>query len=264
MPRSRKAAALGPASDPAPAGHNNDGKLTDDEASALTTYWSLKILADQKVLALKQAAVDDARTVVNGHFKMVSKDLGFTRKEFEAEVISKLGMNDAEYRNSEARRSRLHRLAGLKTGEQIDLLNHVLADTVDEAIAAEHDGYRAGRRADDPVPPSTVSPILHPDWMRGYGTGQEFNGLQLAKASEIMARPKPGEMGAAPADEPEEDDADPEVIKRKAKALKASGWTEPTPDEQQFEATDEELAAQSARQAVVGAREGAEPEQATA
>lgn len=243
MPRSKRAVVTDAASTPATAGHNNDGKLTDDDAAALTTYWSLKIIADQKVLALKQAHVDDARSVVNGHFKMVSKDLGFTRKEFEAEVIAKLGMNDAEYRNAEARRSRLHRLAGLKTGDQIDLLAHVLVDTVDEANAAEHDGYRAGRRADDPVPPTTVSPILHPDWMRGYHAGQEFNGLQLSKAAAVMARPKPGEMAAAPEGEPEEDDGDPEVIKRKAAALADSGWTEPSADETVFEGVDGEQAA---------------------
>jgi hypothetical protein len=52
--------------------------------------------------------------------------------------------------------------------------------------------------------------------MRGWTEGQEFNGLQLGKAAAILARPKPGEMAAAPEEAEEEDPADPEVIKRKA------------------------------------------------
>lgn len=233
MARSKKPAApAASAETPAPADHNLVGGLTEEEASALTTYHALNILRDEKAAALKKVEYDAARAVVNGHFKMVSKDLSFTRKEFEAEVIEKLGMTSAEYDHSEAKRARLHRLAGLKQGEQIDLITHVLADTADEAAAAELDGYRAGRRADDPIPPHEVSPILHPDWMRGYHAGQEYNGAQLIKAHEVMSRPKPGTLAAgADPDEPE-DEFDPD---QGARELKASGWTEPTADEQQFE-----------------------------
>lgn len=221
-------------------GHNKPG-LTVEEQAALTTHFALRIIADQRKVDAIKVDLDSARSVVNGHFKMISKDLGFTRKEFEAEVIEKLNMTSAEYLSAEKKRDRLHRLAGLKQGEQIDLIDHVLVDTVDEALQAEGDGYRAGRRADDPVPPDTLSTIFHNDWLRGWHAGQEFNGLQLGKAAEILARPKPGEMAADPDEEEEEEDpADPEVIRKKANALKDSGWTEPTADEAHF---DEQAAA---------------------
>lgn len=227
-------------SNPATAGDNVTPR-SEDEQGALTVHHALAILRDRKVAAQKKADYDAANAVVNGHFKMVSKDLKYTRKEFEAEVIEKLGMTDAEYRNAEARRAKLHRLAGLKPGDQIDLIAHVLPDTVDEALAAEADGYRAGRRADDPFPPENISPVMQPDWLRGYHAGQEFNGLQLAKAAEVLARPKPGEMVAG--DDPddlagEDQEMDGEDLDAEARALKANGWAAPTSDEAEFEVAD--------------------------
>lgn len=223
---------------PATAG-DNVTPLTEDEQGALTVHHALEILRDRKVAAQKKADYEAANAVVNGHFKMVSKDLNYTRKEFEAEVIEKLGMTDAEYRNAEARRAKLHRLAGLKPGDQIDLIAHVLPDTVDEALAAEADGYRAGRRADDPFPPENISPVMQPDWLRGYHAGQEFNGLQLAKAAEVLARPKPGEMvaGSDPDDDDEQIDVE-DVVDQGARDLRANGWAEPTSEEAEFEEAD--------------------------
>lgn len=219
-----------------PGPHHNGAPLTDEEASALVVYYELKIIEDQRKVDAKKVEFDSARDVVNGHFKRMTADLGFTRKEFEAEVVAKGKMTEVEYLNAEARRTRLHKLAGRKVGEQIDLVD-VIQDTVNEAVAAEEAGFRAGRRADDPVPPAEVSAILHPDWMRGWHNGQAFNASQLKIAEAVLARPKPGEMAAAPEDEDEEEDpADPEVIRRKANALKGSDWMEPTADESSFEA----------------------------
>jgi hypothetical protein len=215
-------------------GHNSE-PLTDEERGALVVHYELRIIEDQRKVDAIQVDLKAARDKVNGHFKRMSADLGFTRKEFEAEVIATGRMTEAEFRNAQNRRNSLHRLAGRKPGEQLDLVD-AIADTVDEALEAEGNGYRAGRRADDPTPPDTLNTIFHNDWLRGWHAGQEFNGLQLTKAAEILARPKPGEMAAAPEEEEEEeDDADPEVIRRKAKALQAAGWTEPTADEANFD-----------------------------
>lgn len=235
MARAKKKAEGG---SPAPAGHNSKTPLTDDEKSALTVHYELKIIEDQRKVDALLVDLKSARDVVNGHFKRMTADLGFTRKEFEAEVIVLGQLSEVEYRNRERRRAHLHKLAGRKIGDQLDL-EDAIKDTVDEALAAEGDGYRAGRRADEPKPPSTLNTIFHQDWMRGYHAGQEFNALQLGKAAEILARPKPGEMAAAPDDgddHEEEDPGDPEVIRRKANALKDSGWTEPTEDEANFDA----------------------------
>lgn len=242
MARARKLAANGDAigSTPATAGHNK-APLTDEEAAALTVYYELKIIEDQRKVDAKKVELDGLREVVNGHFKRMTADLHYTRKEFEAEVIVKGRMTEVEYLNSEARRSRLHRLAGLKQGEQLDLVD-AIKDTADEAMIAEQDGYRAGRRADDPVPPSHISPILHQDWMRGYHMGQQYNGLQLTLAHEILARPKPGVM--APGPNPDDGDVENEFgdhdaeIAAGADALKAQGWVGPTEAEAKFEEVD--------------------------
>lgn len=235
MARSKRAAA--PAADTPASGHNSNAKLTEDEAAALTVHYELKIIEAQRKVDALAVDLKSARSVVNGHFKRMTADLQFTRKEFEAEVIVLGRMTEAQYLNAEKRRARLHRLSGRAPGEQLDLVE-AIQDTVDEALQAESDGYRAGRRADDPIPPTTLSTIFHQDWMRGYHAGQAYNGQQLAIAAEVLARPKAGEMAAAPDEdaEEEEDEGDPEVIKRKAADLKASGWAEPTADEQQFEA----------------------------
>lgn len=236
MARSKRAAANSNAGKPASPGHNSKPGLTDEEAAALTTHYALKIIEDQRKVAAKKVEMDGLREVVNGHFKRLTADLHFTRKEFEAEVIAKLNMTDAEFASSERKRDRLHRLAGLKQGEQIDLIDHVLPDTVDDAMNAESDGYRAGRRADDPELPSQISSMFASDWMRGYHAGQEFNALQLGKAAEILARPKPGTMAPAEPQEEEADPLDPDVIGDEARALKKSGWLEPTAEEQSFAA----------------------------
>mgnify|MGYP001496408365 CR=1 FL=1 len=227
--------AKGNGNAPPPSGHNIGG-LTDEERDALATHFALKIIRDQKVVALKKAEYDAAKAVVNGHFKLVKKELGETRQDFERDVIAVMGMTEAEYLAAEAKRLRRHQMAGAKPpGAQLDLIERI-NDTVDDAIDAEADGYRAGRRGDDPVLPSRIDPIFAPDWQRGWTRGQEVNAKAEALAAEILARPKPGEMAAA--DDDVEDDADddsPEALDAKAKRLVENGWADPTDDEQSFE-----------------------------
>lgn len=220
----------------ASVGHNVNGGLSDEDAAALTTHYQLKILEDQRKVDALMVDLRAARGAVNGHFKRMTADLGFTRKEFEAEVISKLNMTEAEYVASERKRDRLHRLAGLKQGEQIDLLDH-LADTVDEELAAEADGYRAGKRADDPTPPSHVAPIMHQAWMKGWHKGQEENAMQLGRAQEILAARVPAQ-GMEPVDPVEADlDEDEEADElEQARKLAESGWTKPSAEEATFPA----------------------------
>lgn len=220
-------------------GHNSKG-LTPDEREALGVHHQVAISAAQKKLDVALAEVSGLRKVVNGNFKRMTADLGFTRDRFQGEVLDKLSMTPAEYANYVAETDALHRIAGLKTGEQLDLIEHVLKDTVDESEAAFQDGFRTGRRADDPTPPDHVSPILHTKWMDGWHSGQAYNGMQLTKAAEVLARPKAGEMVAG--DDPDEDEGGEEdvddLVDEGAKALKASGWVAPTEAEAQFEEAD--------------------------
>ncbi len=232
MARSKKTGGIG---------HNSE-PLTEEELSALTVHYELKITEAQRTVDAIMVDLKSARDVVNGHFKRMTADLGFTRKEFEAEVITLGRMTEAQYLNHEKKRARLHRLAGRKPGEQLDLVD-AIADTVDEALIAEGDGYRAGRRADDPVPPAELSTIFHQDWMRGYHAGQEYNGLQLVKAAEILARPKPGEMAAAPEEstQPIPEPGTPEhdaALRASERLARESLGLVPTAAEQDFEEAD--------------------------
>ncbi|MCR5875140.1 hypothetical protein LRS10_13660 [Phenylobacterium sp. J426] len=219
---------------PPGVGHNHR-ELTDEERGALVTSFTTKLITAGKEVDRLDSELKSARKVVNGIFKLVAKETGYTRKEFEAEVIANLDKSEEELIAAEQRRRRLQADAGLRSGEQLDLIERI-NDTVDDAIAAEAAGYRAGRRADDRIPPDHVDTIFHQDWLRGWERGQEVNAKAEAMAYEILKRPAPGELAADDEDdiEEEEDPADPETIRRKANALKDSGWTEPSADETNF------------------------------
>lgn len=217
------------------AGHNPKEPLTDQETVALGVHHQLRITAEQRKLDALLVDVANQRKIVNSAFKLMTADLGYTRKDFQGEVIDKLEMTAGEYQAHILKVDRLHRIAGLREGEQLDLLDH-LTDTVDESEAAFQDGYRAGRRAADPVPGSHVAAIMHPRWMEGWHAGQAWNGEQLKLAHEIMSRPKPGEMVEADDEDPETDDDD--GIDAEVRRLEATGWVEPTEAEAEFEVAD--------------------------
>lgn len=215
-------------------GHNHRD-LNDEEMGALVTSFTTKLIdANRKVDAL---AVDlaSARKVVSGIYKTIAKECGYSRKEFEAEVIANLDKSEEELIAAAQRRQRLQQQAGLRSGEQLDLIERI-NDTVDDAIAAEAAGYRAGRRADDPKRPDHIDPIFETDFMRGWTRGQEVNAKAEAMAAEILARPKPGEMAAADDDEEEADDES--TIEDEVKRLEREGWSQPTAEEAEFVEAD--------------------------
>lgn len=219
------------------AGHNENGGMSDDDAAALTVHYQLKITESQRALDALLVDVAAARKTVNGHFKRMNADLQFTRKEFQADVLDKLNMTEVAFLNAERKRERLQRLAGLRQGEQLDFITHGLPDTVDDEIAAEADGYRAGRRADDPIPPKTIASIMVQAWMRGYHEGQAFNAKALGRAGEIVAAREAKGPGLQPGEDPDEEaevELDPEEIDKKARKLRKAGWTEPTAEEAAF------------------------------
>lgn len=216
-------------------GHNAHRDLTDDELAALVTSFTTKVITAQRKVDTIMVDLKSARNVVNGLFKLIKKETGYDRKEFAAEVIANLDKSDEAIAAAEARRRRLQVLAGVRPGEQLDLLEHT-PDVIDDQISAEAAGYRAGRRAEDPIAPDTIATYLHPDWQRGWMRGQEVNAKAEAMAADILARPKPGEMVAD--DEPEgEEDPDAE-IEAEVQRLEKVGWAAPTKDEAEFEESD--------------------------
>lgn len=107
---------------------------------------------------------------------------------------------------------------------------------MDDSIAAEAAGYRAGRRADDPVMPAHIASMFITDWQRGWTRGQEVNAKADVMAVEILAaRARAGgEMTEDDEDEDLEPEDELEALDAEARKLKASGWTKPTADETDF------------------------------
>lgn len=213
-------------------GHNSAG-LTDDEKSDLIAYYGDKIRKQNHVALQAKADYDAERDELKSLYAKVKGDLLITRKDFEA-LLAAGDMSEAEFRHAETKRANLFKLAGLPVGQQIDMFAHA-ADTADEAAEAEANGKRAGLRGDDPSPPSTVSPILHPSWMKGWSEGQAELGARLIRGAELIAKRGLPAADAEPenlnAEAEEEDPGDPDVLRRKAKALKESGFMEPGPAE---------------------------------
>lgn len=226
MPRAKKL--------PPGIGHNHRD-LNDEEMGALVTSFTTRLIeANRK---RDSAAVDlkNAQKSVSGIYKMVAAETGYSRKEFEAEVIANLDRSEEELIADTQRKARLQQQAGLRSGEQLDLVERI-NDTVDDAIAAEAAGYRAGRRADNPQEmPDHINPIFAPDYQRGWVRGQEVNAKAEVMAAEILARPKPGEMAAAPEDEEGDDEAE---IDDEVKRLEEAGWAQPTANEAEFVESD--------------------------
>ena len=215
-------------------GHNDPIALTDDERADLVFYYGQKIRAQLGKVAEAKAVLDTERDGVKSLFASVKADLLITRKDFEA-LLTAQDMSDAEFRAAEAKRLKLYQLGGLPVGVQLDMFAEP-KDTVDEAQAAYRDGHRAGVRGDDGVPPPFVSPVLHQDWLRGWGDGQAELAKRLIRAEDLVARiaePSSDDDGVSFDDEDEEDPTDPEVIAAKARALKNSDFMDRTAPEQE-------------------------------
>lgn len=225
-------------SSPATAGDNFE-PLTEAQEEALQTFHEIKwneIEAEEEKAA---AALKGVRKRKSNQAKQVSQDLSHTRLAWE-EYMADTRLPVHEFMAKEAARARLRRLGGLATDTQQELQ---LGDTVDDKVAAEKAGRRAYRAFADPVPPPEVSPILAPDWMRGWQDEQTKVAEHMAIAQEVIdvraTRPKPGEMVAG--DDPDEDDDQIDVedlVDQGARDLKANGWAAPTSEEAVFEEAD--------------------------
>jgi hypothetical protein len=220
-------------------GHNSGEPLTDDEVAALEAYYGLKIREQRRKAAAAKALYDTEREGVTSLFTKAKGDLKTDRKEFE-DLLAKQDMTPVEFANWWKKTSARYARNGLNVGAQQELS---LGDTADDKAMAHAMGETAGLRGDDPDQiPKTLATFLHPDFTAGWHSGQTKLAARMQQATDLLATRAAAAQAAKPeltADdeaEEEEDDADPEVIKRKAKALKESGWTEPTAGEATFEA----------------------------
>jgi len=166
---------------------DNAGGLTDEERAALITHFVVKIRHQRRKAEEKKAAYDLERGEVNNLFALVKGELQISRKDFER-TLDELEMSEAEFRAYLGKEQNRRVLAGLPVGEQIDLFAHVAKDPADEQAEAHANGYRAGRRGDDGVPPDTLAPVLHQDWLAGWSAAQGEIAAQMAMAEAVLER----------------------------------------------------------------------------
>jgi hypothetical protein len=199
MPRAKKTETPG-------AGHNR--VLTDEEIADLQFYYEQKIRADEKRAAVAKAAYDEVRQDVNAWFAKVKGDLRYSRKEFEAYLADR-DLSTAEFLAKEAKRTALYMRGSMPIGTQMSL--DLGGDTVTDQQMAEADGRRAYLRGDDPTPPAHVSPVMHPDWMKGWQEEQAATAERMGRAETLIAEraePEPEDDGEEDADPDGEDKAD--------------------------------------------------------
>lgn len=207
--------------DAAGIGHNAE-PLTEEEQEALQLHHELKIRAQQKKADVAKASYDLERNAANDMVKVACGELKVPATEFRAYMEDK-NLSETEYRQKATTRALLRKRGGMPDiNGQYALDLPTKADTADESQSAYEDGLRAGRRADDPVPPKHISGIFQTRWMEGWHAGQTENAAKLGLAEQVIAR------RAAPKVEPKPE-ADPEAdVAAQARKLRAGGFLERT------------------------------------
>lgn len=210
-------------------GHNSKTEITDTETADLMAHFSLKIRAQRHIVEQRKADLEIERDALNALFSSARGELRINRKDFE-NVLALQDMSEAEFREHEAKRLGWMKSAGLPVGTQLELFAE--NETVDDKFDAEANGYRAGRRADDPTPPSFIAPSLRNEWMTGWHRGQEANAEALGRAAAILEKREAKKVGLKPTQDPDagaagEGGTDSSVV--------AGPWSEPTEAEGEFE-----------------------------
>lgn len=214
--------------------------LTEEQEVVLQAHHEFKIRDALREADKAAAAAKTARKAVSSAYKRMTADMLVPRYKFEDYLADK-DKDEDEFLASEAQRRKLHRNGGLPIGAQQELL---LGDTADDAARTYAAGQRAYMDFAEPVPPSEISPAFHSDWMRGFNDkmAEVIAGATMAEVLEAARAPQPVMTAGADPDEPEEgeeeEDAplDEAAITASARALKGSGWTEPTADEEKVAA----------------------------
>lgn len=166
--------------DATPPGEGHNVVIDEEGRAALNQYYTLKLR--QSIAEAAKAEAKEAQEEVNSWFSKARGDLGYTRKEME-EQIALQNMTEAQFLAHEARRRQRMVESGLPVMN--DLFDKKI-ETITDTEEAEANGYRAGRRADEPKVPDEIDGSLHSMWMQGWHRGQGDNAKQLEKADAII------------------------------------------------------------------------------
>lgn len=198
-----------------------------------------KMLAKKAVIASELKLVNSE---ISGDFKMIAKELGYTRKEYEAHM-ERLDMTEAEYLAAENKRRLIDTAGGLIPEEQLEMFQKV-KDTADELAEARRNGRRAAFRTEDRIPPKHLHPSFHQEWIGGWDEATEEINQSFITGQKILDERKAMPALAADPNPPKDDEAkaegetpaddDEAAIKAKADKLQAEGWTETRQEETSF------------------------------
>lgn len=255
-----------------------------DNSRAAEEAERVQLISFVNKITAQTAECDEAQAVFKGKQKArtqtfnLAKAAGFSRKELEAR-LAEMGRPTHVIAAEEVRVSKHRRWLGVLNPDQTKMFTG--NETPQEVRDEENwraDGYRAGLLGLIAKPRFECPERFVQAWLRGHETGS----TDYREAEAQRANPPVREQAAADfaEDNPEVD------VDEAARKLKKSGFmvrtapeedssgestgSTPTPPDTSssdgaedgagpddgFEATEEELAAQKPRQAVVGAREG--------
>lgn len=251
MSQSTTPAAPGPA----------PGTISREQRRALLNHHMSIIRTANQAVELARAPLKVAQDNLTARIDEARADLGkkkYTRKR----LLSYLEDLGARLRNilaEEEQRYQDRQDLGLPVhGEQLSL---TLAgtETPEEAkdeLAHEAEGYLRGRRGDMHAIVDGDPPRFHPVILKGFAKGQDETGKLVAEGMALRQRRAEPDPAATPAalNEPEPTIADERAAERRqTRAAKES--LEKLFGGDDFEASEGELAGQSTRKAVQGARE---------
>lgn len=231
-----------------------------------------------------RAALKLAQDAVNDHFRAAKLE----SKNFERGRIMEL-INDSkpesrrDVAHNEAMRARFREIMGLPVGgpsqEELDLHDR-LPDVERDGQYWQAVGYTAGVSGGDRDPPLDCVKAGHGNrYDAGWTDGQTILAVNMKKAAAPKAAPAPAAKEETPAEKRKREKAEEETARQGLAAIKPAEVAaqaaadfaadnpevvttgEPSPvtagePEAGFEASPEELAAQSTRKAVQAAKEG--------
>lgn len=250
-----------------------DNSREEAERVQLISFVSRLSGAEDEVQRAK-GPYDAAKKAKNQIFALArAAEPTWTRKYLERRIEE---MNSTTRENAEmaAQEARHRRWLGILTEEQAKLA--LGAETPQEVKDEAHwhsEGYKAGLRGQEAKAPPECGERFLQHYLKGHERGRSDSIDALAKNVPKPAGTTAEQIAAqAKADFQEDNpELDVDAAARKLKndpafMARSGGEEEPVtgPDnvEDGFEATPEELAGQTTRQAVVGAREGADDDEA--
>lgn len=252
---------------PSPPMGDNSNAAEEAERIQLISFVNKLSGIDGEIIDLK-APLDAARArrkaIVN-----LAGAAGFTAEELKARM-GEMGKDSREMAGIEVRTARHRRWLAIITPEQVEM--HTGGNTPQEVRDEDYwrtEGFKLGLRGLPPVPPDTMEARFLQPFMQGHEAGMKTAMIAVAETAPKLTG------GAATvakiaeadfrADNPEVDvDAAARKLKNDPKFM-ARGAGEEPPEltivgaaeaEAPFEASEEEIAGQTTRAAVIGARAG--------